>query len=101
MGPQRYARAAGTTTGPDPGRATNQDAYAALVGELADPEGADGWAAVCVADGMGGMAAGEIASEAAVKAAMAEAAALSAAPPPGEEEQAALVTGWVHAANRQ
>src|SRR5438874_402853 len=64
--PVRYCVASGTTIGLEPSRVANEDAHACLTGYLAVEEGPHAWAVLTVADGMGGMAAGEIASEEAV-----------------------------------
>jgi serine/threonine protein phosphatase PrpC len=96
----RYAVTAATTIGLEPSRTNNQDAYAYLTGCVAAEEDMKTWAVACVADGMGGLAAGEVASEVAVKTVMAEAAAafahLLAA---GEHAQ--MVRQWIHTANGQ
>lgn len=87
-----FAVAAATTIGLEPPRTTNQDAHAYLAGRLESEECAQAWAVLCVADGMGGMEAGEVASEAAVKTVMGEAAAaLARHRPLSGEEQAQMV----------
>lgn len=70
-----YTVAAASTIGLEPGRSTNQDAFCHLSGTLQSESGALPWAMLCVADGMGGMAAGEVASEVAVQTVLKEAAA--------------------------
>jgi protein phosphatase len=97
-----YSITSATTIGLEPTRTTNQDASAYLTGALHAEAGALPWAMLCVADGMGGMAAGEIASEAAVRAVQAEAAAAFAAGRAlPSEEQVRIVQQWVHAANER
>src|SRR6185503_16397279 len=76
-----YSLAAATTIGLEPTRTTNQDAYACLTGHLDCEAGRQAWAIACIADGMGGMSAGEVASEVAVKTVLAGAASgLASAP---------------------
>jgi protein phosphatase len=91
---------AATTIGLEPSRSTNQDAYACLTGGLQADTGAQRWAMLCVCDGMGGMAAGEVASEVAVQTVVAEAtAAFAGSRVVPAEEQVRWVKQWVHAAN--
>src|SRR5436309_10923538 len=98
--PVRYCVASGTTIGLEPSRVANEDAHACLTGYLAVEEGPHAWAVLTVADGMGGMAAGEIASEEAVTAvAEAAAARLAGGACPSAREQAALVEEWAIAAH--
>ena len=60
------------------------------------------WAVITVADGMGGMAAGEVASAVAVNTVLAEATAvLAASPNLSAEEQARMTTDWVRKANEK
>jgi serine/threonine protein phosphatase PrpC len=95
-----YSLAAATTIGLAPQRTTNQDAYGCLAGRLDTPGGPRNWAAICVADGMGGMEAGEVASEVAVKATLSEAAATFAmASEYSPEEHARAVRSWPEVAN--
>src|SRR5437762_13698618 len=82
-----YAVAAATTIGLEPTRTTNQDAYGTLFGEALCGRATEAWGVLCLADGMGGMAAGEVASEVAVRAVLAEAAGLAG-------------RGWVRAAEQ-
>src|SRR5262249_38545855 len=83
-----HALSASTTIGLEPTRTTNQDAYAYLNGRLESEDGPTAWSVICLADGMGGMAAGEVASSVAVQAVMATAAAALAGDrdgfPPGK-----------------
>lgn len=97
-----YSVAAGTNIGLQPARTTNQDAYAHLTGQVETEAGPVAWAVACVADGIGGMAAGEVASEVAVKAVLAAAAAdFAGQPAPSADEQVARVRRWVYTANEQ
>jgi len=98
--PVRYSVAAATNIGLETSRTTNQDAFVWLTGSVASEEGLRDWAVLCVSDGMGGMAAGEVASNSAVKRLAAEAgltmagfAALTA------DDQVRVVKEWMHAAN--
>ena len=94
-----------STVGLEPSRITNQDAFGILNGIAESDTGPLSWSAFIVADGMGGMAAGEVASEIAVQtflqaasswsAATASAAAAALTAP----EQAQLVKDWAALAN--
>ncbi|MCC2669126.1 MAG: protein serine/threonine phosphatase [Armatimonadetes bacterium] len=98
--PVRYSVAAATSIGLEPTRVTNQDAFVWLTGSVASEEGLRDWAVLCVSDGMGGMAAGEVASNAAVKRLAAEAGpAMARFTAITAEEQVQVVKQWMHAAN--
>ena len=56
-----------STVGLEPSRVTNQDAFGTVQGAWETESGPLSWSAFIVADGMGGMAAGEVASEIAVQ----------------------------------
>ena len=56
-----------STLGLEPSRVTNQDAFGFVGGAWETESGPLSWSAFIVADGMGGMAAGEVASEIAVQ----------------------------------
>ena len=76
--------AGGTTVGLNRTRPVNEDAYACSAWSLAHHDRASYRALLCVVDGMGGMEAGEVASQAAVRAVMRGVAGgpgLDAAPP--------------------
>jgi protein phosphatase len=95
-----YSVVGKTTIGLEPTRTTNQDAYTFLVGAVESDEGPRPWAMVCVSDGMGGMAAGEVASDVAVKSVIADAAGfLGTAVSVSTVEQVRKVREWVHTAN--
>jgi protein phosphatase len=97
-----HALSGATTIGLEPTRTTNQDAYACLSGRLASEEGPAAWSVICLADGMGGMAAGEVASAVAVRAVLAAAAAaLAGNPAVSPQQQVQLVKQWVSAANEK
>ena len=97
-----YASAAASSIGLDPSRTTNQDAYALLTGTLESDSGPQHWAVVGVADGMGGMAAGEVASAVAIGALVREAATtLTASAVPTPEALPEHLRRWVHSANTQ
>ena len=94
-----------TTIGLEPSRVTNQDAFGTVGGAWETENGPLSWSAFIVADGMGGMAAGEVASEIAVEtfldaasswAGATENAGLSALP---ALEQAQLVKDWAALSN--
>jgi protein phosphatase len=90
-----------TTIGLEPSRTTNEDAYGYLEGVIQTESESLRWLIACVADGMGGMEAGEVASEAAVKTVLKEAIKTLQAihSIPSSEEQARWVKDWVHKAN--
>jgi protein phosphatase len=96
----RHTIAAATSIGLEPTRRTNQDAYAYLSGAVESEEGPLAWSLLCVSDGMGGMEAGEAASDAAVKRIAAEASRALAVPEglPVEKQQQ-LVRDWMQAGN--
>ncbi len=97
-----YAVAGATTIGLEPSRTTNQDAYGYLAGSVQTEAGSSNWLIACVADGMGGMEAGELASEAAVKTVLSKAATtLSAQSALSVEGQVRLLKEWVHQANEE
>jgi protein phosphatase len=95
-----HTLAAATTIGLEPTRLTNQDAYATLSGRLESDEGMQLWTVAAVADGMGGMAAGEVASDVAVKTVVSGAAACFAGCRPlAPAEQVRRTRQWVQRAN--
>lgn len=99
----RHEAAGETTIGLEWGRTTNQDAWGELRGQKQGEDGAVAWTAWVVSDGMGGMASGEVASQAAVSTILKEAATWGAgfngAMPP-EADQAGIVKTWTREANR-
>ncbi|MEM4724094.1 MAG: protein phosphatase 2C domain-containing protein, partial [Candidatus Hadarchaeum sp.] len=97
-----YKVVGATTIGLEPSRTTNQDAYGYLEINTKSEGSTVRCLVTCVADGMGGMEAGEIASEIAVKTVLSEAAyALSANVPLSSDEQVRMVKEWVHKANEK
>ncbi|MFB2891589.1 protein phosphatase 2C domain-containing protein [Aerosakkonemataceae cyanobacterium BLCC-F50] len=97
-----YSLAAATSIGLEPTRTTNQDAYGYLTGELVFETEKQAWAIATIADGMGGMAAGEVASEVAVKTLLAEAAkTLTSYHEMTTAEQVEWVKQWVSIANQK
>jgi protein phosphatase len=99
-----YAVTAASTIGLEPSRTTNQDAYGYLTGAQQNETGALPWAVVCVADGMGGMAGGDIASTVAVQTVLAHAGACCCVGAGTEGTVAAMgqaqrLKEWVAAAN--
>jgi serine/threonine protein phosphatase PrpC len=90
-----------TTIGLEPSRTTNEDAYGYVEGGIQIEAGSLRWLMACVADGMGGMEAGEVASEVAVKTVLKETVKTIQENnfPPSSEEQAKWVKDWVHKAN--
>ncbi len=98
----RHSIAAATSIGLEPTRTTNQDAFGHLSGRAASEGGEWVWSVVCVADGMGGMEAGELASEAAVEAVLDRAAAwFSPRRSPTQEEHVQEIRRWAQAANEK
>ena len=97
-----HALSAATTIGLEPTRTTNQDAYAYLSGQMESEEGPSAWTVICLADGMGGMAAGEVASSVAVQAVItAAAAALARKRVVSTQEQVRMVKQWISTANEE
>lgn len=93
---------ASSTIGLEPSRTTNQDAYAYLTQGVGEDQGEGFRAVASVIDGMGGMAAGEVASRAAAESVTSQAAAvLSATGTLSSAEQAAVVRKWMQEANRR
>ena len=98
----RYECVSATTIGLEPTRTVNQDAYGFSCVQSEAEDGVRSWAVITVADGMGGMAAGEVASAVAVNTVLAEATAvLAASPNLSAEEQARMTTDWVRKANEK
>lgn len=97
-----YKVTGATTIGLEPSRTTNQDAYGYLEIKTRSEGSTVRYLVACVADGMGGMEAGEIASEIAVKTVLSEAAcSLSVNASLSSDEQVRMVKEWVHKANEK
>ena len=97
-----YTVAGATTIGLEPSRTTNQDAYGYLEAVAQSETGSVRWLVACVADGMGGMEAGEVASETAVKTFLSEAASvLNLNAPLSANDQARIIKEWVDKANER
>ncbi len=92
-----------TTIGLEPSRTTNEDAYGYLEGVVQTEAESLRWLIACVADGMGGMEAGEVASEAAVKTVLKESVKIVQEHPfiPSFDEQSQWVKDWVHKSNER
>ncbi len=94
-----------STIGLEPSRVTNQDAFGFVQGAWESESGPLAWSAFVVADGMGGMAAGEVASEIAVQTFLDAASSWVAATDNAGAgalpvaEQAQLVKDWAALAN--
>jgi PPM family protein phosphatase len=103
LSPQvRYEVVGATSIGLEPTRTTNQDAFTYCVGRTSSEEEARSWAVACVADGMGGMEAGEAASDAVVRSIEAQApTALASRSLASQEAQVAEVRKWIHEANER
>jgi serine/threonine protein phosphatase PrpC len=98
--PVRYALGAATSIGLEPSRTTNQDAFTYCIGTLVCEEETESLLMACVADGMGGMEAGEAASGAAVRSVQAKAqAAFATGLLRSPETQVNEVKKWAHEAN--
>jgi len=96
----RYMIGAATSIGLEPTRTTNQDAFTYCLGALCSEEEGQAWAMACVADGMGGMEAGEAASAAVVRSFEAQAqAAFSARSLLAPAVHVSEVKKWAHGAN--
>jgi protein phosphatase len=92
--------AAATSIGLEPTRTTNQDAYAHGSGRIVSEATSSSFALVAVADGMGGMSGGELASQAAVQSVLNQASALSTRPEAlCAADQANEVARWLKNAN--
>lgn len=90
-----------SSIGLEPSRTTNQDACGFILGGTAGEDEPVAWALICVSDGMGGMAAGEVASQVAVRTTLrAAAACLPGELPLSPERQADLVNIWAQQANK-
>lgn len=95
-----YSVGACTSVGLEPTRIENQDAHLHLTGQLRSEKGQQSWAVLCVADGMGGMQGGEVASDAAVKTIQQHAASVfSQGRPVAVDQQASMLREWAIAAN--
>jgi len=100
--PVHYALGAATSIGLEPSRTTNQDAFTYCLGTLVCEEETQNWLMACVADGMGGMEAGEAASGAVVRSVEAKAqAAFSARLLLSPEAHVSEVKKWAHEANER
>jgi len=98
----RYECASATTIGLEPTRTVNQDAYGFSCVQSEAEEGMRSWAVAPVADGMGGMAAGELASALAVNTVLTEAmGSLATFRTLSAEEQAQMTADWVRKANEK
>jgi protein phosphatase len=97
-----YAIGAATSIGLEPSRTTNQDAFTYCMGSLASDSERKSWLMACVADGMGGMEAGDVASAAVVQSLEAQAqAAFAATSLATPDAQASAVKAWIHGANER
>ena len=92
-----------TTIGLEPSRTTNEDSYGYVEGSVQTDVESIRWLVACVADGMGGMEAGEVASEIAVKTVLKESVKTIQEhhSVPSFEEQSQWVKEWVHKANEK
>ncbi len=89
--------------GLNPDRTTNEDAYGYVIGESANDDGSRSWGVFCLADGLGGMEAGEVASRTAVRAVLGYGCAGlgdGGAPMP-EDGRGASPAEWIQAANTE
>lgn len=98
--PTGYEIVARTTIGLEPTRTANEDSYSYLNRSVASEGQAEPVVMLCVADGMGGMEAGEIASRAAAQSALREMhKRLDEVPGMDPAEQANFTDALVRAAN--
>ena len=97
-----YSVVGATNIGLEPSRITNQDAYGYLEGAMQTEMENGKWLVACVADGMGGMEAGEVASEIAVRTVLQEASStLSKECPQTAEGMNSLLKERVNKANER
>lgn len=97
-----YSICAASSLGLEPSRTVNQDSVAHISGQVQTEEGVEAWAVLAVADGMGGMAAGEVASQIAVDAVVEQAMlALASNRCWDAETQSELLRTWACEANRR
>lgn len=94
-----YEVAGASIIGLNPDRTTNEDAYGYLQGQMMDEEGVRNWGVFCLADGMGGMDAGEVASRISVQEVIARAAERLGTGTATEEEHRTWPAEWIQAAN--
>ena len=87
-----------TNIGLEPSRKTNQDSCGFLMGKTDGDEGLHAWAFLALADGMGGMESGEIASQTAIRALLHLAATNATTIFKGEDRYAELKR-WISVAN--
>jgi protein phosphatase len=87
-----------TNIGLEPSRKTNQDSCGFLMGKTDGDEGLHAWAFLALADGMGGMESGEIASQTAITALLDLAATNARAIFKGEDRYTELKR-WISVAN--
>jgi protein phosphatase len=91
-----------STIGLEPSRTTNQDAFGYVSGHRETDTGAAHWLLVTVADGMGGMEAGEVASATAVSTIISSGGSiLSQGTDFSADQQNDAVLAWVRAANER
>jgi protein phosphatase len=94
---REYSSAVASVIGLNPTRAANEDAALFLSGGAHSEWGQTRWALIAVADGMGGMDAGEAASRAAMRSLAQNAAALAILDElPDENIQARWTKEWAH-----
>ena len=96
---REYEVAGASIIGLNPERSTNEDAYGYLLGQMMDEEGLRNWGIFCLADGMGGMDAGEVASRAAVQEVLTRAADSMKTGIGTKEEHRTWPAEWIQAAN--
>jgi protein phosphatase len=95
-----YSVGACTSVGLEPTRIENQDAYLHVAGELQSEQGRQSWVVLGVADGMGGMQGGEVASDAAVKTIQQRAVeTFSLGKSISAQQQTEMLRDWAIAAN--
>jgi len=96
----RYDIVSATDIGLEPTRTTNQDACGFLTSKTEGEEGPLTWAVLCLADGMGGMESGEVASQTAVRSLL-RLAATNAHVVHDSQQRCSDLKRWISVANEE
>jgi PPM family protein phosphatase len=91
-----------STIGLEPMRTTNQDCYFYVTGRVDTEVGPYNWGVIAIADGMGGLESGDVASNAAIAALMEKSTLITQSfYPISPETQTRLIANWVQDANEK